>query len=60
LDSQANPLEPGSPIRINLRSQLFVRAHNKPIEGKHIQPDKESLLIRIPNSQFAQRDLILK
>jgi len=30
------------------------------IGGKHNQADKEFLLIRIPNSQFAQRDLILK
>jgi hypothetical protein len=29
------------------------------IGGKHSQADKEFLLIRIPNSQFAQRDLIL-
>lgn len=43
-----------------LRSHLFVRAHNKPIEGEHSQAGREFLLIRIPNSQFALRDLILK
>ena len=39
---------------------LFVRPHNKPIEDKHTQADKEFLLVRIPNSQFVWADLILK